>query len=194
MFCYQCEQTFKGAGCTIQGVCGKKPEVSALQDLLMYALMGLSQVAHAGRQIGITDSEVNTFTVKSAFSTLTNVNFDPECFQEFIKKTVELRDNLKEKIGRAGEEITFSGDSSSYIPPASLEELISEAENYGIKSYPTESPDILSLKHTVLYGIKGVSAYADHAQILEQTDDFVYAYVHEGLAASKQWSWTVTYC
>ena len=78
MFCYQCEQAAKGVGCTIQGVCGKDPEVAALQDLLIYSLQGLSQVAVAGRQVGISDQAVNVFTLKATFSTLTNVDFDPE--------------------------------------------------------------------------------------------------------------------
>ena len=80
MFCYQCEQTAKGTGCTVQGVCGKKPEVAALQDLLLYTLMGLSQVAQAGRKAGVADQDINIFTVKAAFSTLTNVDFDPDRF------------------------------------------------------------------------------------------------------------------
>ena len=76
MFCYQCEQTAKGTGCTVQGVCGKHPEVAALQDLLLYTLMGLSQVAIEGRKLGVTDADINVFTVQAAFSTLTNVDFD----------------------------------------------------------------------------------------------------------------------
>ncbi|MCX5883146.1 MAG: hydroxylamine reductase, partial [Deltaproteobacteria bacterium] len=84
MFCYQCEQTAKGTGCTVQGVCGKQPEVAALQDLLLYTLMGLSQVATEGRKVAVTDRETNTFTVKAAFSTLTNVDFDPDRFVNLI--------------------------------------------------------------------------------------------------------------
>ena len=73
MFCFQCEQTAKGTGCTVQGVCGKQPDVAALQDLLLYTLMGLSQVAVEGRKHGVTDGDVNVFTVRASFSTLTNV-------------------------------------------------------------------------------------------------------------------------
>ncbi len=78
MFCYQCEQAAKGEGCTVQGVCGKNPEVAALQDLLIYSLQGLSQVAVEGRKVGVSDRDVNVFTCEAAFSTLTNVDFDPE--------------------------------------------------------------------------------------------------------------------
>ena len=76
MFCYQCEQTANGTGCTVQGVCGKKHEVATLQDLLLFTLMGLSQVAVEGRKVGVVDQDINEFTVKAAFSTLTNVDFD----------------------------------------------------------------------------------------------------------------------
>ena len=78
MFCYQCEQTAKGEGCTKIGVCGKQPEVAALQDLVVYAMRGLSQVAVEGRKVGVSDPEANIFTVKALFSTLTNVDFDAD--------------------------------------------------------------------------------------------------------------------
>ncbi len=182
MFCYQCEQTAKGTGCTVQGVCGKTHEVASLQDLLLYSLMGLSQVAAEARKNSITDRDMNAFTVKAAFSTLTNVDFDPERFISLINESCGLREDLKKKTG-----ITSWPDGPAVFKPASgLEELIKQGEEVGIKSYPADSPDALSLKHTVLYGIKGVSAYADHARILGKEDDAVYAYVHEGLAAIRR--------
>ena len=183
MFCYQCEQTAKGTGCTIQGVCGKMPEVASLQDLLLYSLMGLSQVAQEGRKVGVTDREVNVFTVKAAFSTLTNVDFDPDRFQDLINRSVTLREKLKSKVAEAAGNTDLPKGPAQFIPAKGLEELIKQGEEVGIKTYPAANPDILSLKHTVLYGIKGVSAYSDHAQILDQEDDSVYAYVHEGLAS-----------
>jgi hydroxylamine reductase len=183
MFCYQCEQTAKGTGCTMLGVCGKKPEVAALQDLLLYTLMGLSQVAVEGRKIGISDKDVNVFTVKAAFSTLTNVDFDPNRFLKLIHQASEKRDQLKNKVAAAGGNIDLPNGPVTFKPKATLEELIEQGKQVGLKSYPGDNPDILSLKHTVLFGIKGVSAYADHAQILGQEDESVYAFVHEGLAA-----------
>jgi hydroxylamine reductase len=185
MFCYQCEQTAKGTGCTVLGVCGKQPEVAALQDLLLYTLMGLSQVAVEGRKVGVSDPDVNVFTVKAAFSTLTNVDFDPERFVMLITQAARKRDKLKEKVRSAGGKIE-SGGAAVFVPKPSLDELVKQAENVGLKSYPAANPDILSLKHTVLFGIKGVSAYADHAQVLGKHDDKVYAYVHEGLAAIQR--------
>jgi hydroxylamine reductase len=186
MFCYQCEQTAKGTGCTVQGVCGKKPDVAALQDLLLYALMGLSQVAVEGRKQKVTDRDANVFTVQASFSTLTNVDFDPDRFVGLINQATEERDRLKAKVEDAGGDVSSLGKSSRFIPEKTVEGLVRQAESVGLKSYPGNDPDILSLKHTVLFGIKGVSAYSDHAQILGQEDDSVYAYIHEGLAAIQR--------
>ena len=186
MFCYQCEQTAKGTGCTVQGVCGKQPDVAALQDLLIYSLMGLSRVAVEGRKHGVTDGDVNVFTVKASFSTLTNVDFDANRFVELIGQAVEKRDQLKAKVKNAGGNLASLDKATHFMPEKTMEGLLAQAEAVGLKSYPADNPDILSLKHTVLFGIKGVSAYADHAQILGQEDDSVYAYVHEGLAALQR--------
>jgi hydroxylamine reductase len=186
MFCYQCEQTAKGTGCTVQGVCGKKPEVAALQDLLLYTLMGLSQVAQAGRKAGVTDRDINIFTVKAVFSTLTNVDFDPDRFLMLIHEAAKKRDQLREKVVSAGGTVDLPDGPAGFIPQPTLEELIKQGEEVGLKSYPGDDPDILSLKHTVLFGIKGVGAYADHAQILGEEDGAVYAYIHEGLAAIQR--------
>jgi hydroxylamine reductase len=186
MFCYQCEQTAKGTGCTVLGVCGKKPEVAALQDLLLYALMGLSQVAVEARKIGVIDKDVNLFTVKAAFSTLTNVDFDPDRFMDLISQAAAKREKLKARLKTAGTDIRWPDGAATFQPQATLDDLIKQGEQVGLKSYPGDNPDILSLKHTVLFGIKGVSAYAEHAEILGQEDDSVYAYVHEGLAAIQR--------
>lgn len=186
MFCYQCEQTAKGTGCTVLGVCGKKPEVAALQDLLLYALMGLSQVAVAARKIGVLDNDVNVFTVKAAFSTLTNVDFDPARFMDLINQAVAKRDDLKTRIKTTDADMQWPEGPATVQAAATLDDLIKQGEQVGLTSYPGDNPDILSLKHTVLFGIKGVSAYADHAQILGQEDDSVYAYIHEGLAAIQR--------
>jgi len=186
MFCYQCEQTAKGTGCTVLGVCGKQPEVAALQDLLLYSLMGLSQVAVEGRKVGVSDANVNSFTVKAAFSTLTNVDFDPDRFLALIAEAAGKRERLKASVKAAGGKTDFPEGASTFVPKTTLEEVIQQAEAFGLKSYPAANPDILSVKHTVLFGIKGVSAYADHALILGQQDDAVFAFVHEGLAAIQR--------
>jgi len=184
MFCFQCEQTSKGEGCTKIGVCGKKPEVAALQDLLIYAAKGLSLYAIEGRKKGITDDAVNQFTCEAIFSTLTNVNFDPDRLVTLINECVKLRDDLREKVGAAGGNTDFPEGPATFTPESGLEGLTAQGDKVGVKSDPDANPDILSLQELLIYGIKGVAAYADHARILGQTDDKVFAFIHEGMAAT----------
>jgi hydroxylamine reductase len=167
-----------GTGCTKVGVCGKQPEVAALQDLLIYALKGLSEVAVAARKKGVSSSEANRFTCEAAFSTLTNVNFDPERFPPLIRKAVEHREALKKRI--KGPKWS---EAALFKPAGTLEEMVKQGAEYGVMSNLTD-PDVHSLKQLLIYGIKGVAAYADHAAILGQEDEKVYAFVHEGLAAT----------
>ncbi len=184
MFCYQCEQTAKGQGCTKIGVCGKQAEVATLQDLLIYSLKGLSLVAVEGRKVGVNDRDVNIFTCEAAFSTVTNVDFSQDRFITLINRSVELRDLLKEKVKVAGGNVGFPEGPATFKPETTLEGLMKQGEGVGLKSDTTVDPDILALQHTLLFGIKGVCAYADHAQILGKEDDKVYAFIHEGLAAT----------
>lgn len=183
MFCYQCEQTAKGKGCSVLGVCGKDAKAAALQDLLIYATKGLSLVAVEGRKIGIVDRDVNIFTCEAVFSTLTNVNFDHERIAGLIQKCVSLRENLKAKVEKTGGKVNFCEGPATFKPADSMDELIKQGEAHGVLSNEID-PDIKSLQETLVYGLKGVCAYADHAQILGQEDDKVYAFVHEGLAAT----------
>ena len=184
MFCYQCEQTVNGTGCTKMGVCGKTADVAALQDLMVYSLRGLSEVAVEARKVGVTDGAVNKFTVNSLFSTLTNVEFDPERFPELINRCVEFRESLKKKAKQAGSTVEFTSVSATYQPSKDLNGLIDQGTKVGLMSDTFSSDvNIRSLQHTTLFGIKGVAAYADHAQILGQEDDKVYAYIHEAMTA-----------
>ena len=186
MFCYQCEQTAKGTGCEVLGVCGKKPEVSDLQDLLLYSLMGLSEVALEGIRFGIQDRRYGVFTVKAAFSTLTNVDFDPQRFVDLIHQSVALREELKKKLESGSFPLQLKQGAATFVPAETQDELLGQAAAVGLFSYPADNADILSLKHTVLFGIKGVAAYADHAQILGQEDDELYHFIFKALAAIQQ--------
>ena len=116
MFCNQCEQSFKGIACTTMGVCGKDATVSSLQDLLIHATQGLSLYAVEGRKVGVAEAEVNLFTAKAVFSTLTNVSFDPDRFEALIRRAVALREGLKEKVGAAGGNVEFSETAASFQP------------------------------------------------------------------------------
>ena len=184
MFCFQCEQTAKGEGCTKIGVCGKQPDVATLQDLLNYAVKGLSQVAVAGRKVGVNDQQVNQFTSKAIFSTLTNVDFDPDRFVELINEAVQKRDALKEKVKAAGGNVDFGEGPSTFKPEPTAGALVAQGEKVGIQSDPDIDADILSLRELLVYGIRGMAAYADHAAILGQEDDGVYAFMQEGMAST----------
>ena len=191
MFCYPCEQTAKGTGCTIQGVCGKQPEVACIAGPAALHTHGVVPGGGRGRTVGVSDRDVNVFTVKAAFSTLTNVDFDQERFVELVNQAAAKREDLRTTVQAAGGNAVWPDGPASFRPQFTVDALVAQGEKVGLKSYPGGNPDILSLKHTVLFGIKGVSAYADHALTLGQEDESVYAYVHEGLAAihATIWAW-----
>jgi len=184
MFCYQCEQTAGGTGCTRVGVCGKRPEVAALQDLLIYSLKGLSSVALKARKLGNDIPEVNHFVAEAMFSTLTNVNFDPERFIPLISKSVTLRENLRKIINKKRGSNESRWEAETFAPANTIEELIKQAEGYGVKSNPEIDPDVHSLQQLLIYGLKGVAAYTDHAYLLGQEDAEVYDFIYKGLAAT----------
>ena len=182
MFCNQCEQSAKG-GCSTIGVCGKQPDVSDLQDLLIHALEGLSLYAVEGRKVGVSDAAINLFTCEGVFSTLTNVNFDNERVAVLIRKTVTLREELKEKVKAAGGNVDFAAAAANFTPGATVAEMAKQGGEVVLTGNPDEDDDIKSLKLTLLFGLKGLAAYADHARIVGQEDDAVYAFIHEALAA-----------
>lgn len=183
MFCNQCEQTSKGEGCSKIGVCGKSSEVAALQDLLIYAVRGLSLYAYEGYKTGITDKDIDRFTCEAIFSTLTNVDFDPARFQKLIEKSVIYRDSLKAKLSNAGIKTGYTEGPAVFVPEKTIEGLISQGEKVGVKSKPDINPDILSLQQILTYGVKGVAAYADHAMILGKSDEKIYKFIYEAMAA-----------
>ncbi|UCC68728.1 MAG: hydroxylamine reductase, partial [Armatimonadota bacterium] len=186
MFCYQCEQTAKGTGCTVRGVCGKEPETAALQDLLLYAVKGLAMYAHRGRELGVKDREVDVFVVEALFATLTNVNFDPERIREMIARACELRDRVRgayeEACRKAGRSPETLDEPAAFTPAGSAAGLVEQAEAVTItKRKEALGEDIAGLQELLTYGLKGAAAYADHAQILGFEEDEVYAAFHEHL-------------
>ena len=149
MFCNQCEQTAKGTGCDKSGVCGKQPDVAALQDLLVYALAGMSQVACAARQAGIVDRVADVMTSEGLFATVTNVDFDPERFDPLIRRVVALREELAAKLLAAGGKVP-AGEAAAFRPAGTLAGLVAQGEKVGTPSYPAADGDVLSLKQTLL--------------------------------------------
>jgi len=186
MFCYQCEQTAKGTGCTVKGVCGKEPEVAVLQDLLIHSLKGISAYAHRAAQLGARDPEVDLYVVEGLFTTVTNVNFDAERLAGIVKKSSGLSDKAKklyeDACARAGKTPENIGRPDSCRPAGATADLVKQGEVIGIASRKEKlGEDVTGLQELLTYGLKGLAAYADHAKILGQEDPKVYAFVHEAL-------------
>ena len=186
MFCYQCEQTAKGTGCTIQGVCGKDAQTAALQDLLLYLTKGISMYAHRAGQLGARDREIDVFTIEALFSTVTNVNFDPERLKNLIHKASEIREKAKALYETAAKKTGIStekpGGPAVLVPAGDLAGLVKQGEEFGVLGRKAKfGEDIAGLLELLTYGLKGAAAYADHAHILGVEDDSVYASFHEGL-------------
>ncbi len=184
MFCYQCEQTASCQACVKIGVCGKTPDVAALQDLLIYAVKGLSLYAVEAWKVEKVPFEVNRFTSEAIFATVTNVDFDASRFEILINECVETRDKLKDTLVAAGVDANFRHDAATFLPENTLAGMVAQGERYSIQSNPDANPDILSLQQLLIYGVKGLAAYTDHAQILGQTDDKVFRFIHEAMAAT----------
>ncbi|MBE0584001.1 MAG: hydroxylamine reductase, partial [Desulfofustis sp.] len=182
MFCNQCEQTAKGIGCDKIGVCGKGENVASLQDLLTHALQGLAIVAVAARKAGIVDPAVDHFTAEATFACLTNVDFDPARFETWIRKTVELRDQLRTRAEAAGATITGDAATLTYRPAADLAGL--EEQGAALNFIPSldAHEDLRSLKQIALYGLRGLAAYTDHAAILGQESNEIYTFLQQALA------------
>jgi len=183
MFCFQCEQTAHGKGCTTFGVCGKNPEVGALQDLLIYLVRGLSQLSLEGKKVGVKDDELDLFICEAAFVTLTNVNFDPLTLIEYITKSGKLRDILLEKLRTAGGNIGFHGPVDMLLEKTK-EGLIRQGKQVGANSDLSINPDLHAFRWLLIFGIKGVAAYAYHAYRLGKKDDSVFEFIQQGLSAT----------
>ena len=185
MFCNQCEQTSKEMGCTIQGVCGKTPDVAALQDLLVFSLKGISLLAMEARKHGKIDANLNNFTVKALFATLTNVNFDPAEIVELIKQAVQKRESLKTQIKSFGGKTDFIEESVVFTPSLMMDEMTKQGAKVGTRADVSNNPDVQSLHQILTYGVKGLAAYAYHAAILGKKDDEVFDFVYRALASTR---------
>ena len=170
MFCYQCEQTAGGKGCTKMGVCGKTPEVAALQDLLIYQIKGIScyakKLVEKGENV---DKDIVSFIEDSLFTTLTNVNFDADVHVEMLKKSQKIKEALRSKVGS----IKNNTYHATYNLSETKAEMLKDAKKAGIMYDQNLDPDIRSLRQTIIYGLKGISAYGHQARALGYYDDQV---------------------
>ncbi|NLG94253.1 MAG: hydroxylamine reductase, partial [Acetomicrobium flavidum] len=195
MFCYQCEQTAQGSGCTNFGVCGKSPEVADLQDLLIYVTKGISIYAHRARALGVSDQEIDSFVVEALFTTVTNVNFDEERMEQMIRRAEIIR----AKARKLYEDVAMSKGITpeNLSGPATFElakdkaGLISQGEQVTPESRAKKFGDVIGGLHDlILFGLKGSAAYADHAQILGKKSDEIYAGFHAFLDFLSKESFT----
>ena len=177
MFCYQCQETAKNISCTVRGVCGKNESTANLQDLLIYILQGIA--LYAERLETPLERKYGLFIAQGLFATITNANFDDGKFYELIRKAIVLRDELKEKT--AGKNSDIDHDAVLWFSDKE-EEMLEKSKISGILSY-SDNEDIRSLKSVVLYGIKGLAAYTDHAAVLGYYDDDIFGFLVKALAA-----------
>lgn len=190
MFCYQCEQTFKseaGAGCAgAKGMCGKDAATADLQDILLHICEGIGQYLHRARQLGATDAEADRFILFAFFTTLTNVNFNAAKFVELIQQATQHRDRAKslyEQAARDACKLTKPLTGAAVFAPAKdMTGLLAQAGEAAIrKDESLLGPDVVGLRSLVLYGLKGVCAYAHHARVLGEERDAIYAAVEHAL-------------
>lgn len=180
MFCYQCEQTANGKGCTKQGVCGKTPEVANLQDLLIFQLKGISCYGDILLKKGMRpEKRVVSFVENCLFTTLTNVNFDPEVHVKLLQEAQKIKDELRQQTGGIGTENIYM----AYRLPETKSEMLRTSQIAGIMYDQNLDEDIRSLRQLVIYGLKGISAYGHQARELGYYSDTVDDFYIQGLAA-----------
>ncbi|MEZ4600806.1 MAG: hydroxylamine reductase [Syntrophotaleaceae bacterium] len=189
MFCHQCEQAANGVACEVHGVCGKNPEVAALQDLMLYGLKGMSLYAAKAREFDARDEEIDLFLFEGLFSTVTNVDFDPDqliaklhrCYQLKEKAREMYEKACREKTGKEAPQVTE--DPAQWTIAGDREGILEQARQHGVKTQ-ADDPDLLSVIEIVNFGLKGMAAYADHAYILGKREEDVFAFFHRALAAT----------
>ncbi|ACM19975.1 iron-sulfur-oxygen hybrid cluster protein (prismane) [Geotalea daltonii FRC-32] len=184
MFCYQCEQTANG-GCSRVGVCGKQPDVAALQDQLVFAMKGIAFWADKARQKGIKDQEIDRFMLDGLFTTVTNVDFSAEEIAKLVRTAAQMRvkaQNIFEKAngGAYGGAVPAAAQAFN---PGTTAELVTLGAQHGVKDDSID-PDVKSVQEIIIYGMKGYAAYAHHALVIGLENDEIYAYTHKALAAT----------
>ncbi len=189
MFCYQCQEAAKGTGCSIKGVCGKTNDVANLQDLLMFVLKGISIYTKAARENKIGyDENINKFVFDGLFATITNANFDKDVFVERVKKGLEIRNDLRSKLEQAGVKFNGSELHESATWEGTPDTFETKATTVGILA--TENEDVRSLRELIIYGVKGLAAYTEHAYNLNHENKDLYKFMQDALVATTDDSLT----
>jgi hydroxylamine reductase len=188
MFCYQCEQTSQGQGCQTIGVCGKDENTATLQDLLIHAVKGISQYAHRARKLGAADAGIDAFVIEAIFATLTNVNFDEDQVAALVYRAAEVRNLARalymDAATKAGVVAQPLAGPAAWQPAAERTALLAQGREQLLPAaFLLQGKETKNLEELVIYGIKGVAAYAYHAMALGSTAPMAYATLHETLAA-----------
>ena len=183
MFCYQCQEAAKGTGCTIKGVCGKPDDVANMQDLLMFVLKGISIYTKSARENDVEyDEKINKFIFDGLFATITNANFDKKVFIERVSEGLQLRNELRKKLDNAGVKFDDSKLHESAIWNGTPETFETKAATVGVLA--TENEDVRSLRELIIYGLKGLAAYTEHAYNLDQENKDLYKFMQDALVAT----------
>lgn len=183
MFCYQCQETAKGTGCTAGGICGKKPEVANLQDLMVYTLKGLSVLSIKGKKYGLAFPDADKFIMSGLFMTITNANFDGSKFIEKLKESLVIRGKIKEALIEKGADLKDLPDAATWTAAFDAE-FTAKSNSSEVGILASENEDVRSLRELITYGVKGVSAYADHAFNLQQENQEIFEFMKRALAAT----------
>ena len=189
MFCYQCQETAQGKGCSIIGVCGKTPKTAKLQDLLIYTTKGVALYSSLLRKKGHISNEINRFIINSLFITITNANFDDEAIINEIKKGVVIRENLETSLS-SDEKKSLEKFSHLNWKFSTDEDIIAFSDNKKVGVLRTENEDIKSLRELLIYGLKGMAAYTEHAMNHGKTQDEIFAFIEKALLATEDDSLT----
>lgn len=182
MFCHQCQEAAKGSGCTVRGVCGKDETVSNLQDVLLYALKGLAFVSKTARVAGVVDETVGRALYEGLFATITNANFDKDVFVARIRETITLREELKKRISTKGAALPTKVPAAARFDAKTELEML---DGWTAASFlAIENADIRALRSLVIFGLKGMAAYVEHAENLGKTNAGVLEFIERALAAT----------
>ncbi|MDM1011482.1 hydroxylamine reductase [Clostridium perfringens] len=180
MFCFQCQETAGCKGCTVRGVCGKTEDVAKIQDLLIFVTKGLATVANEGRKVGIVDKKINRMIIDNLFITITNANFDFKAIEKRVKDALVAREELKERVqAKGGNPIGSDFKGCATWTATTSEEMMEKASQVGVLA--TENEDIRSLRELIMYGLKGLAAYMEHAMNLGHDKEEVHAFMAETL-------------
>jgi len=182
MFCFQCQEAAKNIGCTVRGVCGKTEDVSNLQDLLIFALKGLSVYALKAREAGVSAKEADRRVIEGLFATITNANFDRRYFVDAIRGAIAERESLKKALG--GSMATLSDDERDAATWTFREEAQLDKKAADVGFLVERDEDIRSLKALILFGLKGMAAYTEHAEVLGFSDPKIHTFIQKALAAT----------